>query len=136
AVSGEARLDPQDGTHLSVPLPGTLDAGPYVVFWKTTSDEDGGVTLGTVAFTVGQTPVPTAQQTAVTGQVLVPDDARSRALSAAVMPSSGAPPGYLGIVAGVVAGLTAGSLLTFAVMRRHRCRPRGTTTPLPRSHRR
>jgi methionine-rich copper-binding protein CopC len=136
AVSGEARLDPQDRTHLSVPLHGTLDAGPYVVFWKTTSDEDGGVTLGTLAFAIGQTPVPTALQAAVTGQVLVPDDARSRALAGPVMAKSSAAPGYPGVAAGVAAGLAAGSLLTAVVMRRRRGRPRGTRTSLPRSNRR
>jgi methionine-rich copper-binding protein CopC len=111
-VSGEASIDPRDGTHLVVPVQGTLDAGTYVVFWKTTSDDDGGVSLGNFSFSVGQSQQPD-QTGAVSGQVLVPDDQRTRALSApAPSTDSGSARGVvLGIVGGVALGATVASLL-------------------------
>jgi hypothetical protein len=135
-VSGDGRIDPQDGKHLIVPLHGTLDAGTYVVCWKTTSDDDGGVTLGNFAFAVGPTPAQTAQQTGVSGQVLVPDDERGRALSFAVKSGSDSAAGLTGLAAGTAAGFTVGSLLAYVLMRRRLRRPRGTRTPPPHSHRR
>src|SRR5579885_1422441 len=53
-VSDEATIDPANGAHLIVPLHGGLDNGAYTVFWKTTSDDDGGVTLGSFTFFIGQ----------------------------------------------------------------------------------
>ncbi|HZU77913.1 MAG TPA: copper resistance protein CopC, partial [Dehalococcoidia bacterium] len=70
-VSDEARLDPTDGKHLVVPLHAGLGADSYEVFWKTTSDEDGGVTLGNFSFSVGALPRGAAARLPG-GQVLVP----------------------------------------------------------------
>jgi methionine-rich copper-binding protein CopC len=110
-VSNEAQIDPADGTHMTVPLHGGLDNGVYTVFWKTTSDDDGGVTLGNFAFFLGAVDPQTVAATPAGGQVFVPDSDRSRALSEpALHGGAGFPPlaaGGIGAAAGAAVGATA-----------------------------
>jgi methionine-rich copper-binding protein CopC len=115
-VSAEGRIDPRDGKHFTVPLRGSLGSGTYVVFWKTTSDDDGGVTLGNFGFSVGMAATPVAQQGPLGGQVLVPDDLQSRALAMTVRGDGGGTSGAA-IAALVVGGIVAGGMLTYAAQR-------------------
>jgi len=131
-VSSEARIDSRDGKHLVVPLRSGLDADTYEVFWKTTSDEDGGVTLGNFSFSVGSAPAPAATRPAG-GQVLVPDDAQIRTLSHAVQ-GGGASAGRVAVAAvtGVAAGLLAGCVATWLLMRHRSVTPPASSPARPR----
>src|SRR5579871_6275164 len=104
-VSDEATIDPANGTHLIVPLHGGLDNGAYTVFWKTTSDDDGGVTLGSFTFFIGPPDQQTLTDAAAAGQVLVPDATRDRALSQRP-PAAGSGGTFIsGLLAGGAGGL-------------------------------
>jgi methionine-rich copper-binding protein CopC len=124
-VSGEASIDPRNGTHLVVPLRPGLDAGTYVVFWKSTSDDDGGVSLGNFSFVVGQgQAAATAAAGLASGEVLVPDEQRARALTESPPPSGGVSAWLFGLgVAGSAAlgAFAAWGLLT--IVRRRRPAP-------------
>ena len=122
-VSSEAQIDPTNGTHMIVPLHGGLDNGVYTVFWKTTSDDDGGVTLGNFAFFLGAVDPQTIAATPAGGQVFVPDSERGRALSAAPpRGSSGFSPLAAGAI-GAAAGLIAGGAGVYLARHRRRSGP-------------
>lgn len=119
-VSDEATIDPANGAHLVVPLHGGLDNGAYTVFWKTTSDDDGGITLGSFTFFLGRPDQQALNDAAAAGQVFIPDASRGRALSlpAPASGSSGALIAGLGI--GVAVGLALGGLAVWLVFARRR----------------
>ena len=56
---GDARLDPNDATHLSVSV-GALTDGTYTVAWTSSSVVDGHIISGTYSFTVGVSRLPGA----------------------------------------------------------------------------
>ena len=118
-VSDEARVDGADRKHLVVPLRSALDSGGYVVFWKSTSDEDGGVSLGNFSFTVGQ-PAATPPAGQADGQVLVPDAEQARALSLPAHGSSATGAVLIAAASGIAAGAAAGVATTYALLRRRR----------------
>lgn len=101
-ISSSSRIDVADAKHLVAPLPGTLDAGSYAVFWKSTSGVDGGVALGSFGFVVGS--VAATPDAGAAGEVFVPDAERTRALTVA---GGGAGAwiggGAIGVAAGVIA---------------------------------
>lgn len=119
-VSDEATIDPGNGTHLIVPLHGGLDNGAYTVFWKTTSDDDGGITLGSFTFFLGQPDQQTLSEASAAGQVFVPDTARDRALSRPAPASSSRGPLLAGLAIGGVAGLLLGAAGVWLVLARRR----------------
>jgi methionine-rich copper-binding protein CopC len=120
-VSGESRIDARDGKHLIVPLTRSLDAGAYTVFWKTTSDEDGGVSLGNLSFFVQPVDQQLVSQVPVGGQVFVPDADAARALSQPVRERGSTSPLAVGVSAGI-GGVVLGALAAWAVVRRARRR--------------
>jgi methionine-rich copper-binding protein CopC len=130
-VSDEATIDPTNGQHLVVPLHGGLDDGVYTVFWKTTSDDDGGVSLGSFSFFIGHPDQQTVADTAASGQVFVPDSARSRALSQPAPNSSSTGTLLAGLVLGGAAGLVVGGGAGWLLLRRRppRAAPARATRP-------
>ena len=135
-VSNEASVDPADGTHLRVPLRGGLDSGAYTVFWKTTSDDDGGVTLGSLTFFLGPPDAQTVAAVVPAGQAPVPDDVRTQALSVSAPAAHTTRALLLGLLCGGAAGMVAGGGVVYLVARR-RARPATTasTQRRPRARR-
>ncbi len=130
-VSDEATIDPANSAHLIVPLHGGLDNGAYTVFWKTTSDDDGGITLGSFTFFVGQPDQQTLSEAAAAGQVLVPDATRDRALSQRP-PAGGSGGSFVGgLLAGGAGGLVLGGVFAWLAFARRRSQP-----PIPARPRR
>jgi methionine-rich copper-binding protein CopC len=127
-VSDEATIDPVNSAHLIVPLHGGLDNGVYTVFWKTTSDDDGGITLGSFTFFIGQPDQQTLSEAAAAGQVLVPDSARDRALSQRT-PAGGSGGSLLaGLGLGGAAGLLLGGSGVWLLLSRRKA-PAAATRP-------
>jgi len=121
-VSDEATIDPLNGEHLIVPLRGGLDDGAYTVFWKTTSDDDGGVTLGSFSFYIGHPDQQALAEAAASGQVFVPDSARGRALSEPARGGGSAGALITGLALGGVAGLAVGGVAFSLALRRRSAR--------------
>lgn len=117
-VSDEASVDPADGTHLRVPLRGALDSGAYTVFWKTTSDDDGGVSLGSLTFFLGQPDAQTLAAAVPAGQAPVPDAVHDRALSAPARSASATGTLLAGLLGGAAAGAVAGGGAVYLLCRR------------------
>lgn len=118
-VSGEARIDSRDGKHLVASLAGSLDTGAYTVFWKTTSDEDGGVSLGNLTFFVQLIDPQLVSRAPAGGQVFVPDADQSRALAAPSRSSGSAPVATISVIA-AFGGAAAGGPTTWLTLRRTR----------------
>jgi|SRR5579875_2282190 len=105
-LAANAQVDTADPRHLILPVQAALDAGSYTVFWKSTSAADGGVTLGTFGFTVGNSE---ATPIAAGGQVLVPTAAQARALE-----SNGT--SFAPWLAGGLLGLVLGAAIAVGVL--------------------
>ncbi|GEM_PF-1326621 len=117
-VSDEATIDPTNGQHLAVPLHGGLDNGAYTVFWKTTSDDDGGVSLGSFSFFIGNADQQSVAEAAASGQVFVPDSARGRALSQPAPNGSSTGALVASLALGGAAGLAIGGTGVWLALRR------------------
>lgn len=96
AVAGDALPSPTDPITLVVPLKANLPGGKYIVFWKSTDADDGGVTFGQFSFFVGNVSQADAAAAQPGVSVAVPDEAKDQALTDVAggdaQPSSGGVP--------------------------------------------
>lgn len=125
-LAANAQIDTADPRHLILPVQAALDAGSYTVFWKSTSATDGGVTLGTFGFTVGNSAATPAAVAG--GQVLIPTAAQARALE-----SGGN--NIVSWLAGGLLGLVLGAAIAIGVLD-FRARRRSAPAPPVRPKRR
>lgn len=89
AVAGPEMPSASDPNTLVVPLMPNMPNGKYIVFWKSTSAQDGGVTFGRMSFFVGPTSPADVAAAQPATSIAVPDPATESALNPAGTDSGG-----------------------------------------------